>query len=215
VAEFPGGLSRRDTFVEIMKRGIWGSAGNESGGGSTIDYTAKARDIVLHVVEQYQVRSLLDVACGDFSWMPLVLERIRGEFRYVGGDIVPALVERHRQSHPAHEFLVLDCVCDDLPACDLVLCRDMLQHLPVADIKAALRNISRSGARFLLATTHLRQVGWRNRRDIRVGKCNDRNLLLGPFNLGNPVAIYSEEDAGNKFLGLWVLPLRRHDGSSL
>jgi len=87
----------------------------------------------------------------------------------------------------------------------LIFCRDVLQHITVADIKDALKKFSASGAKYLLATTHLRRYGWRNSRDIKVGKCRDRNLMYEPFNLPNPLVIYSEE-YGNKFLGLWKLP---------
>jgi len=212
---FRRGLSRKGAFAEIMRNEVWGPAGNESGGGSTRDYTRAVRRIIPRVVAQYEIQSMVDVACGDFSWMPLVLEELDPDFRYIGGDIVPELISRHRSAHPGIEFMELDLVEGDLPACDLVFCRDVLQHLPVGDIKAALLNISRSGARYLLATTHLRQVGWRNRRNIRVGKCNDRNLMLNPFNLGNPLVIYCEEDEGNKFMGLWKLPLRDRTGNPL
>ncbi len=215
MAKFSKGLSRRDTFIEIMQKGVWGQSGNESGGGSTLEYTQTLRRIIQQVVTDYGIGSMVDVACGDFAWMPLVLGELGPDFRYIGGDIVPDLIERNQGNHPEREFLELDFVRDELPVCDLVFCRDVLQHLPVADIKAALINISGSGSKFLLATTHLRQVGWRNRRNIRVGKCNDRNLMLSPFNLGNPLVIHGEQDAGNKFLGLWELPLRDKNGNPL
>lgn len=215
MAKFKKGLSRRDTFTEIMRKGVWGLSGNESGGGSTLEYTETIRGIIQRVVADYEIGSMVDVACGDFAWMQLVLEELGPDFRYIGGDIVPDLIERHRRTHVEREFMELDFVRDELPVCDLVFCRDVLQHLPVADIKDALINISGSGSKFLLATTHLRQVGWRNRRNIQVGKCNDRNLMLSPFNLANPLVIHSEQDAGNKFLGLWELPLRDKNGNPL
>jgi len=215
MGEIRKGLSRKDTFVEIMHNEVWGSSGNESGGGSTREYTKAVRGIIQTVVAQFEIKSMLDVACGDFAWMPLVLAEMVEGFHYIGGDIVPDLIARNRLAYPKLEFLELDFVEDELPVCDLVFCRDVLQHLPVADIKASLMNISDCGAKYLLATTHLRQVGWRNRRNIRVGKCNDRNLLLSPFDLENPLVIYSEEDKGNKFMGLWKLPLSDKHGSPL
>lgn len=212
---FRRGLSRKGAFVEIMRNEVWGPAGNESGGGSTGDYTIAVRGILQRIIAQYEIQSMIDVACGDFSWMPLVLAELDQDFRYIGGDIVPELIARHRLAYPGMEFLELDLVEGDLPVCDLVFCRDVLQHLPTADIKSALLNVSRCGAKYFLATTHLRQVGWRNRRNIRIGKCNDRNLMLNPFNLGNPLVIYSEEDEGNKFMGLWKLPLLDRIGNPL
>jgi len=151
---------------------------------------------------------MLDVACGDFAWMPFVLEQAPEGFKYVGCDIVPALIERNAAAHPRYEFKVLDFVTDPLPSCDLIFCRDALQHLPVADIKRALKNFSESGAGYLLASTHLRRFGWRNARECRAGQCRDRNLLLKPFSLPDPIAVFAEQDGSHKFLGLWKLPFQ-------
>lgn len=89
-------------------------------------------------------------------------------------------------------------VVDQLPPCDLIVCRDALQSLPVPDIKKALETFSRSEAKYLLCSIQLRRFGWRNGREMRVGRCRDRNLLLDPFNLADPIAIYSEQGCGTQ-----------------
>lgn len=83
-----------------------------------------------------------------------------------------------------------------------------MQHLPVEDILDALVNFSASGARLLLTTIHLRRHGLRNHLNMRIGRCRDRNLLLPPFDLPNPLALYPDTDDGqrDKFIGLWALP---------
>jgi hypothetical protein len=197
-------LARRNAFVEIERDKLWGDS-HTSGWGSTIDVTKITREIILNVIKQYNINSMVDVACGDFVWMPLVLQELKSDFKYVGCDIVPALIKHHSTSYAQYEFLVRDFVVDKLPHCDLIFCRDVLQHLTVADIKDALQNFSLSGSKYLLATTHLRRYGWKNGRDCRVGKCRDRNILLAPFNLPDPIAIFSEQNEG-KYLGLWKLP---------
>ena len=198
---------REEAFSRIYREERWGNAA-ASGGGSTLDYTEPVRTTLQHVIENFGIRSMLDVACGDFGWMPMVLDSLPESFRYVGSDIVPELIAAHTAAHPRHEFHAIDFVRGELPQCDLILCRDALQHLAVDDIKRALENFSSSGARFLLATTHLRRFGWRNRRNKRTGQCLDRNLLLPPFSLPDPIVIFSERDAGHKFLGLWSLPFQ-------
>ena len=205
---------RRDAFTRILREKRWGND-HISGGGSSIAYTEVTRQILLKVVVELRVASLLDVACGDFVWMPLVLQQLPEGFEYVGSDIVSELIAQHCQRHAQYEFRVIDFVNGELPRCDLILCRDALQHLPVDDIQQALRNFSRSGANYLLATTHLRRYGWRNARDKRAGQCLDRNLLLEPFNLADPLAIFSEQDPGHKFLGLWKLPLLDAKGNAI
>lgn len=196
---------RRRAFATIERERRWGDS-HASGWGSSGARTKQPQAIVAHVIKQFGFRSMLDVACGDFAWMPPVLQQVPDGFKYVGCDIVPALIDRNTAAHPQYEFRVLDFVIDTLPSCDLIFCRDALQHLPVADIKKALQNFSGSGAGYLLASTHLRTFGWRNARECRAGQCRDRNLLLKPFGLPDPIAIFSEQDASHKFLALWKLP---------
>ena len=204
--EYEAGI-RRQAFARIASETRWGEP-HLSGGGSTVEYTGVTREIVEKVIREYRVTSMIDVACGDFVWMPLILERLLEDFHYIGADIVPALIDQHSKAYPQYEFRLLDFVVDELPRSDLIFCRDALQHLPVADSIRALENFSSSGAKYLLATTHLRRFGWRNARDKRVGQCHDRNLLLKPYNLSDPIVIFSERDTGHKFLGLWALPLK-------
>jgi hypothetical protein len=41
----------------------------------------------------------------------------------------------------------------------------------------------------------------------KTGRCRDCNLMVAPFNIPNPLVIYSEQYVGqDKFLGLWSLP---------
>ena len=167
------------------------------------------REVVLKIINDYKINTVVDVACGDFVWMPLMLEQVTSELKYTGCDIVDSLVEQHKIDYPAYNFQSLDFVNGEIPKAELIICREALQHLPVKDIKKALENFSNSGAKFLLATTHLKRFGFRNRRDIRPGRCRDRNLMLAPFELPNPLVIYSEEYMGkDKFLALWELSFK-------
>jgi hypothetical protein len=198
--------AREEAFTSIYESGYWGGE-DASGAGSTLEATATTRSIVARIIADFKIIDIVDVACGDFTWMPLVLRTVAGSVRYTGCDIVGRLIERHTTNYPQYSFRHLDFVADDIPSADLLICRDVLQHLPVKDIEKALDNFSRCGARYLLATTHLRRYGWRNGANIRPGRCRDRNLLLSPFNLPDPIVIYSEMyPAQHKFLGLWELP---------
>ena len=197
---------RRNAFNVIVDN-IKDYGGTDfSGAGSTMDVTKKTREIIETIVNQFKIASMLDMPCGDFTWMPLVLEKLPKDFKYLGGDIVPFLIERNRKNYPQYDFKVMDFVNSGLPKFDLIFCRDALQHLSIAEIKEALENFSKSGSKYLLTTIHLRYPRWKNKRDCRTGSCRDRNLIIEPFNLDDPIVIFSEEYS-HKFLGLWKLPL--------
>jgi hypothetical protein len=99
---------------------------------------------------------VLDLPCGDFSWMNIVdLTNVH----YTGADIVEPLIsannERYAQGDSV-KFLKLDLIRDTLPKCDLIINRDCLVHLSFDDIRSAIRNIKNSGSKFILSTTFIR-----------------------------------------------------------
>jgi hypothetical protein len=198
---------RSDMFIEKIKNLKAEGEMYLSGAGSTEKVTEFTREIISFVVSHYGITSMLDAPCGDFKWMPLALKKLPPNFTYIGVDIVPELIEESRKNYPHLTFKVIDFVKDPLPKCDLIFCRDALQHLPIKDSKTALENFSKSGAGYLLTTTQLRRTKWKNKRDCRPGSCRDRNLLIEPFNLDDPIMIFAEQK-DHKFLGLWTLPLR-------
>jgi hypothetical protein len=203
---------RQSAFSEIYRTAYWGKE-HLSGIGSSVSATAPMRAVIYKVVKEFGVRSMVDVACGDLVWMPLVLDSLRRSghpIEFTGCDIVPSLIQQHTLAHPDERFQHLDFVAQPIPPGELIVCREVLQHLRVRDIVAGLANIAASGARLLLATTHLRRYGIRNHLNMKTGRCRDRNLLLPPFNLPNPLALYPDTDEPrDKFVGLWALPFAK------
>ncbi len=191
-------------FARIHARNAWGDDESVSGRGSTMARTEAVRRELPPLLASIGARSLLDAPCGDFNWMRHV---DLGSIAYVGVDVVPALVEsnRRRYGSPDREFLRLDLVRDPLPRADVVLCRDCLIHLSLADAAAALANIRRSGARWLLATTHERE---RENIDTPTGGFRPLNLRHAPFHLPAPSALITEDPTTGKSLGLWRLDAR-------
>jgi SAM-dependent methyltransferase len=200
------GRSAQEVFALIHAHNHWGSAESVSGSGSERAQTAALVQALPPLLQQFNVRSLLDVPCGDLNWMQHV--DLSG-VRYIGGDIVPAVVEADRQRfahRPELSFQHLDLLQDPLPAVDLVLVRDCLVHFSLADVHRALANIRRSGARYLLTTTFTRVA---ENRDIVTGDWRPLNLQAAPFLLPPPVALIDEQcTEGNgrysdKAMGLW------------
>lgn len=59
----------REVFSEIYQRNIWGLRETVSGAGSTLRYTEKLRQSIPGLIADLNIRTLLDVPCGDFHWM--------------------------------------------------------------------------------------------------------------------------------------------------
>lgn len=191
-------------FAGFFDERAWGHGESISGPGSSLDATRVIRAVLPDVLRQRGVSSLLDAPCGDHHWMGRV---DLGQITYIGADVVPQLIERNRQTYPHRRFERLDITTDPLPSCDAVLVRDCLVHLPVKLIGQALRNIVRSGAKWLIATT----FPGRPNRDIPIGHWHPLDLCGKPFGLPEPEELINEnchEGEGqfaDKSLGVWPI----------
>jgi hypothetical protein len=188
-------------FTTIYETHSWVDDQSRSGGGSNLYATEKIRQALPGLFAKYEVRSVLDIPCGDFFWfkeMTLDLDS------YIGGDIVVPLIASVTEKYTSsiRSFRVIDLTKDALPGCDLILVRDCFIHLSYELIFAALSNIARSNIRYLL-TTH--QTDLAANVDIETGSARPINLCSPPFDL--PAAIELIDDYAEGLtphqLGLW------------
>ncbi len=110
-----------------------------------------------------------------------------GGIRYVGMDIVDAIVEANRKSYGRDgvSFVCGDVINDELPCVDLVLCRDLLVHLHTDDVVKAVKNI-RKGTTHLLATNF---PDVKENVELPAEHWRKLNLLIQPFNFPDPTEI--------------------------
>lgn len=192
-------------FTRIYTKRRW-KGESASGAGSSLEQTQAVREALPGLLRELEVSSLLDIPCGDLHW---IKEVDLGKTDYIGADIVRPLIERNRQlfNGSGRRFETANLIADPLPAADAVLCRDCLVHLSHKDVLAALRNIKKSGARWLITTTYTSNN--RQNVDILTGQWRAINLQLPPFNLPEPAKLIDEkctEGDGSftdKFLGVW------------
>jgi SAM-dependent methyltransferase len=172
-----------EVFAAIYRENRWRSEESRSGPGSTLAATAPLRAALSAWVRANAVRSVLDIPCGDFHWMQHV--DLSGA-DYTGADIVPALIEQNtrRYAAPGRRFVVLDLTRDPLPRADLVIVRDALVHLPLADVHRALDNLRASGSRYAALT----QIdGIDRNREITTGAWRPLDLCAAPFHWPAPL----------------------------
>jgi hypothetical protein len=178
-----------------------------SGPGSDRTQTQVIAREIPRLAAELEINVFLDAPCGDFFWMRHVALPVE---RYIGVDIVDALIQGHRDefTSPEREFRCLDLSADELPKADMIHSRDLLVHLSHRDALQVLANFKRSGARYLLTTTF---PGTKKNEDIVTGGWRPLNLELPPFNFQPPVRLINEgctEDNhryADKSLGLWRL----------
>ena len=157
------------------------------------------------LIRRLKLRSINDIPCGDFYWIPLILGRFP-KLEYHGFDIVADLIEWNRQRFPDYEFQVLDITEHATPQADLILCKDLLLHIPHYAVVQALRNFKLSGSRYLLVTS----VSGADNSDLitdEPGAFRHIDLCAAPFSLPSPTW-------SSPYLSLWsldTLPLALFD----
>lgn len=200
---------RRRRFERAYSSGAWTSTGESlSGDGSTLRATEHIRAALPGTLRDLDVRTLLDVPCGDWNWMCRLALDID---KYVGGDIVPSVVDanRHRFGDERHEFRVIDLCVDPLPSADLLLCRDAWIHFSYEDIRRSIANITRANIEFLATTTFPETTA---NTDVVTGKYwRHLNLEAAPFHLPPPMLSLPDNfNRPDQVLSIWrVSDLRR------
>lgn len=150
-----------DTFTKIWDENLWNSEESASGKGSELASTEAVRRALPEVCQRYDIKRIIDAACGDFHWWPHIewLDGSKTGPYYLGVDVVKPLIESLRQDwyhRSIYEFEHGDITKHPLspnePA-DLIFARDVFVHFNNAQVKAALENVRRSNAKYLMATT--------------------------------------------------------------
>ena len=196
-----GRRHRQAVFQRIYDGNLWGDAESASGSGSSTAATETIRRELPRLFKRYGIRSLLDAPCGDFHWMQHVVGTLD---RYVGVDIVPALIERNSRRYRTDQvsFMCADIASDSLPTADAVLCRDCFIHLPTRLIRGALANFHASGIRYLLLTNDPDADPY---SDIAIGSFRRLNFRAPPFSFPEPLVVLRETAVGRRQLCLWDL----------
>lgn len=198
------GKTYNEIFVQIHDQNAWQGDASLSGQGSDLTQTAELRAALPGIFSQLEIKSFLDIPCGDHFWMNLVP---MDDLRYTGGDLVEGLIHFCEENYAAENkhFQKMDLVKVPLGQHDMIFVRDCLVHLSFAHIHEAIQNIKASGSAYLMATTFPEK---KKNFDVHDGGWRYLNLQLPPFNFPEPVLLINEKcTEGKKFadksMGIW------------
>lgn len=133
--------TRAKIFADIYSRNQWGGKAFPSSGAGSSPLTARPYvSYIFRLLRDQRIARVLDIGHGDWSMWPL---NAFDEVDYHGIDVADGLSESlgHLQRHN-RAFAQGDAVEAALPAADLVLCKDVLQHLPNRDVTTVLRKLA-------------------------------------------------------------------------
>jgi len=199
----------KQIFSAIYHQNSWGDPESRSGSGSSLKQTTHIRSEITRILEQLQIKTMLDAPCGDFNWMKET--DLRFLETYIGIDIVEDLIKNNavRYGNYNQLFFLKNIITDSLPQVDIIFSRDCLQHLTISQSIQTIKNFKKSRSRYLLTTTYPKN---KENYPLTTGYWMPINLQLPPFNFPEPLILIDEHatDWGpnmiyGKSLGLWRL----------
>jgi SAM-dependent methyltransferase len=183
----------REAFSRIYEGRVWGGT-SASGPGSDPHVLAPYVNLLTDFVRANNVRSVVDIGCGDWAFTQAI---DWSGVDYTGIDIVPDLVSQlnGRFGRPNVRFVCRDLIADQLPAADLCVVKDVLQHLPNESVARFLARLPDHFERALVTNdiSHRKRGGWRRlwrtvdriepNGDIAAGSYRPLRLSDAPFHL--------------------------------
>src|SRR5579883_2417897 len=124
-------------FDDIYAHNHWGFG---SGHGSLPNVTKGYRAYVEQFIRNNGVQRVFEYGCGDWQFSHLI---DWGSAEYTGVDIVPAVIEANTKRYGSEKvrFSVNTLTDTNLPHADLLITKDVLQHLATDDIKRFIQHI--------------------------------------------------------------------------
>mmetsp|Transcript_108407 Transcript_108407/g.349811 ORF Transcript_108407/g.349811 Transcript_108407/m.349811 type:complete len:451 (+) Transcript_108407:3-1355(+) len=203
VASTARGSAMKDrAYAIIYQYNVWGSDMSRSGTGSDL-WSPEARLAITSleaVVDHFGIRSMLDCACGDATWIVPFFVSQHPEISYCGVDIVPEVIEQNKQRNPGVQFLALDLAESPLPTgADLIFSKETMNHMPLEDALNAIERFRATGALYLLTSVHHNS----NNEDGRGKSCYTTYVKydyeLPPFNLEKVASIVEYQGLGTSY----------------
>jgi hypothetical protein len=187
-----------DVFDEIYTASYW--AGGGSGGGSSPESTYRYRKYLERFIRTHKIKSIVDLGCGDWQFSQLI---DFGGATYEGFDVSRTVIERNNKLYSSTNIAFHDFTSyENLPSTDLLICKDVLQHLSNEEAKKIISLFPRY--RFALVTndvinmSRLGEIIWKARKfgfgfkslsmplvnsDIRIGDYRPLNPTHQPFSI--------------------------------
>ena len=167
---------------------------SDSGLGSDLNVTKQLINDLDIFLKSVQIKSILDIACGDFFWMNRLISK-NNDLNYLGLEIVESIVENNNKifSNQKVKFICSDVINEELPQNhDFILVRDFLIHIKNIDIINLIQKIKNSNCKYF-AINNFPEI---KKNDEIKGYGHHRyvNIEIPPFNLTNVYKVIDDHD---------------------
>ena len=168
-------MGNKKVFSKIYKEDLWQDG---SGGGSKVENVGEYVDVLQKYIDKPEVKTVVDLGCGDWQFSKFL---DLSSVLYLGVDVVDSVIDSNINLYSASniDFISRDITTYEVPQVDLIICKDVLQHLCNKDVISVLVKIIKS-SKFALITNDFYPESTSN-IDIDNGGYRYLDLTLSPF----------------------------------
>ena len=179
-------------FKYIYIYNLWGF---ESGSGSLSQNNKQYIDFLNQFIHSHiDIHRIIDLGCGDWQLHRHIDFK---ENKYLGIDIVKEVIDNNRTHYSTDKiqfkcvnFLDVDFI---LPRGDLLIVKDVLQHLSNSNIRIFLDKLQMNSYKYILITNDVSTINL-NYLNIKDGMYKPLNIRKSPYNMkGNMVLRYYDK----------------------
>lgn len=186
--------SSEEVFTNIYEKGIWGGKWF-SGGGSKVEGSAPYMKLLQEFLKKYEIKTVVDIGCGDWlfsrhmDWTGI---------QYTGYDVVDHIIEVNQKQFASNNivFKKADCLSDYIQGGDLLLCKEVLQHLTNDDVHYFIKNIIPKFHYCLIVNQIDRITKSSDNPDQARGGTRPIDLTKAPFSVKGKVVLIYESEPG-------------------
>ena len=178
-----------EAFTSIYDTLGWGTAEDgdpSSGWGSFPVHSMSYMEFIQNFMRDNNIQNVVDLGCGTWEFSRYINW---GDVNYVGVDVVQRVVDLNIKKFAKSNitFIQGDILSTNLPDGDLMVCKDVLQHLQNADIILFLERTKKFKHRLItndLAISFTDSVDLKsnNRENEYRGRNRPLDLTKPPFN---------------------------------
>lgn len=214
-------------FNEIYMNGGWGNGNNEtlSGEGSSNSINIFRNKFISDFVNENEIEYIFDI-CGDCNWQSEFMNLINDKkAKYFGFDVSHYALNLAKEKNKSNKSMSFSenpiDLCESLLVCyngekSLIIIKEVIQHLPLADGIKMLKNIKKSGIKYIAITNHDKNLfNVDSNKEVVIGDFYPNNMFLHPFNFKNPLKDVNDliiKDAGKiKYGNLIIFNIQEQD----
>ena len=161
-------------FNTIYQTNYWGCG---SGPGSNVELTKDYVKFLQEFFKAKSIKSVVDVGCGDWQFSRTI--DFSG-ISYIGFDVASYVIEQNKKLYEKEnvKFVLYDGDFAKICGADLLICKDVLQHLPNDKILNFLKILPKF--KYALISN---DIGQRVNENILASSYRALDLTKAPFNL--------------------------------